>query len=344
MALKPRFGLLSDGSLGWKNEHVELSLPPLPRKPDFEELLIPAELSGRVETAFDWWQVSFEYAGWFPDWDSVSGEPVEPMAYFIELVGRHYPHADWVRQPAKNGYEVSLVLAVGESRIMAVSWGGSHDLANVVVSGSRSNDVRAYLVSILPPSCRVSRVDSAFDSRGGSEAFERVTAWAIARASEAGINCTWIRNTDKSKGDTLYIGSKTSRVQVRIYEKGKQVGYLPDEWFRVEVQFRPRSDEKKSVYKWSSGMIWSVSHFCRDLGSYLMNANLVANALNFVQRDKDLDHRLLMLATQYRALIAQAISVHGSPAAVVDRMDVLLSSVDKSTISSLVAPVPQCPF
>ena len=344
---KRKFAVLPDGTLGWNAPLPEEEIL-MNKFAPFQEVGTLAEMDGQAFTKFDWWQVSVDLSEVFHSFDPATGECFEPIDKFMEQVNRHYPSADWSKSGGKNGYAWQASLKIGERRIMGVSWGGSHDLANIVVSGSETNDVRSYLIGagILPPSgVRVSRVDSAFDSRSGTAAFREIAAWAEFRAAEAGIkDVMWWKNMNPTKGDTLYIGSKSSRVQIRIYEKGKETGYLPDEWWRAEIQFRPRSTEKASTYAMSSGLIWGSSPFARELHAKLTGSYPACLDTGYVPKEKDLDHRLLQLSIQYGNLIAEALSIYGDAGAVVAACDDLLVQVGKPTITSRKTVVPQCQF
>lgn len=361
------FGLMPDGTLGWDVpefhdedngvfDWVYLDDSKLDWKifypatsPAFNELQSTDEENGKFSTQFDWWQVSFASDGWFPS-DKINRKTGESdrlgsMYYFLELVAFHYSGASWVMSSGKNGYAYHHRLEIGKRLIMSVSWGGSQKLANITVSGSGTHQTRAYLLSILPPSLKASRLDSAFDTRSGTASFQEVVAWAKAAADAAGIkDVQMITNFDPTKGNTLYIGSKASRVQVRIYEKGKQTGYLPDEWWRAELQIRPRTSEKEPYTRFSSDSLWGATNFTRQLWEKLTGTCVSCLDTGFKEVEKDLEHRLLQLSIQYGNLLAEALSIHGSGNKIIQVMDDLLLSIQKPAITGRIVDVPQCPF
>ncbi|MEX5543951.1 replication initiation factor domain-containing protein, partial [Pseudomonas poae] len=51
---------------------------------------------------------------------------------------------------------------------------------------------------------------------------------------------------DSDDGRTLYLGSQTSAVSMRIYEKGKQLD-CGNDWVRAELQVRPQKDQKTLI-------------------------------------------------------------------------------------------------
>lgn len=308
----------------------------------FCEVTTLEESFGEFHSHFDWWQVSLDVSS-LESWDTKTGEVLPGIDVLKLELNKAFPASSWITSGGRNGYDFSEELKRGDSRICLVSHGGIHPLANITASGSRSAEVRSFMVSLFPTG-KVSRVDSAFDSLSGSAEFRRVTAWAEDRATQAGINCTWIKNTKTSKGDTLYIGSKQSRVQIRIYEKGKQMSHRESEWWRVEVQLRPDSKSKSAVYSWSAGHVWSASRLTRDLWAYLGGEKLQAVNFQYHEKEKDLDDKLLHLATQYGNLLSQALAIHGDASLIISRMDALLISVGKPPITGRVAAVAECPF
>jgi hypothetical protein len=88
---------------------------------------------------------------------------------------------------------------------------------------------------------------------------------------------------DKKYGRTFYVGSPSSAVRVRLYEKGieqriKRPDLLvppPSNWLRFEVQFRPpKSDSKRTVAALSPSDIWGVNETSRQLYSSLQSTDI----------------------------------------------------------------------
>lgn len=308
----------------------------------FREIQTLEEIYGEYHASFDWWQSSVDVSG-LSYWHKGKQMEVSGLDTLLDLIGDALPMSQWSYHRGSNGYDSRYVLSRGQTQLCTVSAGGCHGLPNVSASGSSSAVVRSVVTGVIPAG-KSSRVDSAFDSLSGTEEFKRVTAWAEERARQAGINCRWIINSDQSMGNTLYIGGKSSRVMIRIYEKGKQTGHRPGEWWRAEVQLRPDSKSKDAVYKWSAGMVWSVSRVTRDLWAFLGGEKLQASGFQAQSVEKDLRDRLLHLGIQYGNLLSEALSVYGSPDALVGTMDEILSSAGKLPISGRFPDVPYCPF
>lgn len=217
--------------------------------------------------------------------------------------------------------------------IAQVMHGGSNPNPNIKTSGQYSEEVRNIVVSKFPNG-KISRVDSAYDSYSGTQEFKKIVAWAEERAKQLRINCRWIINSDDSIGNTLYIGSKTSRVQVRIYEKGKQMKYKSGEWWRAEVQLRPDTRSKGSSYNLSAGSVWGASQFTRELYSQMGGIRLAASGFRMPSEYKDLDTRASYMVTQYGQVLRDLVADEGgSVLAVIARLDRIAESLGKDRIS-----------
>lgn len=294
----------------------------------FKEVKTPQEAEGSKTTVFDWWQVTVPF---IPEDEAKlnreTGEIYRPEEDLVFWLADKLGFCDVVYGGGRYGYEASATINRGDSMLCQVLYGGVNGDPNVRASGAMSTEVRK-LIARKYPAGKASRVDSAYDSYSGTSEFERITEWAEDRASHLGINCTWIKNSKKEKGDTLYIGSRTSRVQVRIYEKGKQMSFKPDDWWRAEVQLRPDSKAKKAVYNWSSGMVWTASRFTRELAEKLGGEAL--HATGFQQPpQKDFDTTLGHMISQYGNVLRELIRVEGSVWGAISRLDSMAEQMGK---------------
>mgnify|MGYP003376376396 CR=1 FL=1 len=296
----------------------------------YQEIRLQEEMHGEHHSKFDWWQATVSLEGW-STYDSSTGETIHPAENLVKWLSSEITMVDAVRGRGSNSYELKTDFKRGDRIICTVQWGGVNPDPNITATGSDSAFIRGLITAKFPEG-RISRVDSAFDSMSGTAEFQRVCAWAEERAEQAGVNCTWIKNSDTTKGDTLYIGSKTSRIQIRIYEKGKQTGYKPGEWWRAEVQFRPESRNKSSAYKYSSGMVWGASRITRDLWSFLGGEKLAAIEEQYSMKQKDLEDRLAHLVKQYGNLLREAVESTGSWVAVGSKLDRLSEQMGKGRI------------
>lgn len=126
-------------------------------------------------------------------------------------------------------------------------WGGVNGDESVHIQASGSDSPRVVeLIREHWPEHRVSRADSREDW-SHPKAWRWVTKIALRVAEECGVRTSTVGDwINAREGRTLYLGGKTSRVQVRIYEKGKQLGVDPN-WVRMEVQVRPTGIGKSDL-------------------------------------------------------------------------------------------------
>ena len=136
---------------------------------------------------------------------------------------------------------------------LAIYWGDDQDV-HVVGSSAAAPHVAQVLRS-LHPNHTVSRADVAYDvdQRGAFDRLYKVAhllAGTPRRGRRMGTSLAgdWL---DSINGRTLYAGGPTSRLRVRVYEKGhEQRAKHPDrlfslDWARVEWQIRPDSAGKR---------------------------------------------------------------------------------------------------
>lgn len=105
---------------------------------------------------------------------------------------------------------------------MHLCWGGHNIGLHVVSTGSVSHDVGEWMQQHFSGLYGVSRADVRMDTttEGVFDYLVKVAGdFAIDRKIKTNHQGDWL--TGKA-GRTLYLGSKDSVVQVRIYEKGKK--------------------------------------------------------------------------------------------------------------------------
>ena len=299
----------------------------------YREILLQEEMHGEFHSRFDYWQATISLEGW-SNYDSSTGETIHPVENLIKWLHSEITMVDVVLGRGANSYERKADFKRGDRKICTVQWGGVNPDPNITASGSDAPFIRGLITARFPEG-RMSRLDSAFDSMSGTAEFQRVCAWAEERAERAGVNCTWIKNSDTTKGDTLYIGSKSSRVQIRIYEKGKEQklsGEKRDLWWRAEVQLRPESRNKSMSYKYSSGMVWGASRITRDLWAFLGGEKLYSLEFEANMKEKDLNDKAAHLVKQYGNLLKELVQNTGSGVACMSLLNKLSEQMGKGSI------------
>lgn len=274
------------------------------------------ERYGDFYSRFDWWQVTVSLEGW-GSWDSHGGREVSAIENFLNWLESSIAFCNPVNGRGGNGFSQSRSFMRGDTEICRVLWGGANEDPNIKASGHYSRFIHDLIKSRFKLG-KISRVDSAFDSMTGTHEFRRVASWLEERAKDASLKVKWIINKDPNDGDTLYIGSKSSRVQIRLYEKGKEqrlTGEKRDLWWRAEIQYRPDSSHKEQTYNWSAGMVWSASRVASELWHFLGGEKLAAKKEDIPRKAKTLDDKTVTFLKQYHNFIREIASIEGSSSA-----------------------------
>ena len=83
---------------------------------------------------------------------------------------------------------------------------------------------------------------------------QHIKGTLTTRAKKAGVYSSRSKIGDEwIQGDTLYIGSAKSSVQVRVYDKGAERGTLAD-WTRIEIVWRGRHAQSAHLRMLSAGI------------------------------------------------------------------------------------------
>lgn len=205
---------------------------------------------------FDWYQGTF-LNGRMPV-DKFSNDPhLARAATFLKRIQNKWgsDFADIVEsEPRVKQYSHGADLMRGSQKIIHVCWGGSNAGVHFISTGHISNEVAGWLQSEesgYQASYGVSRADPRMDmvDPAAWEYLYGLSAdFALKRKLTTNSMGDWLTG---EKGRTFYIGSKTSAVQTRLYEKGKKEGGDPD-WVRLEAQVRPsKADQKLKAAMWS---------------------------------------------------------------------------------------------
>lgn len=259
--------------------------------------------------------------------------------------GANYLHWDWYQATQKNSSEVlTSVNAVCRALGETISGGGRWvtckglygysqgvELKGVLVGSVRvfwsAKDVHVQatgeaaesVVEILRrlwPEHLVSRADVAYDVIDPGS-FERLygQVHGLARTPREGRRVStstagdWI---DCEDGRTFYAGGVSSRVRVRVYEKGHEQrakdpgSRAPLDWTRVEWQLRPSSGQKAWLAHASKVEALGLSPFGAVVGEDLLGCEVVpvGNMLRFASQDP-----AYWMVRQYRAVVVELLGL-----------------------------------
>lgn len=182
-------------------------------------------------------------------------------------------------RPGKNNYHhMMLALDTDGETLATIQHGGPNGHPNAFASGERAHEFAGLVRDVFPGKHLVTRVDSAEDLHGHYLTL-RDRCRMIAASSGVTGGHEWAVH-DNAKGSTDYIGSKTSRVQHRIYEKGKQLLALAKDpasiridHVRLEVQWRPDKHARSIASTVTPEQVWGVSPWVRTIARDIIGSN-----------------------------------------------------------------------
>lgn len=189
------------------------------------------------------------------------------------------------------------------SEVGAIQWGGKQgDRIMFEVKGERSPAAVERFRSLVPEH-RCTRVDPCadFDSPG---VFDRLLPEVldVKKSHRLYGECRGDWADFPDKGRTQYLGSSSSPIKARMYEKGKQPEYAhlnkPD-WVRLELQVRPQKDAKDSFSTLSPLQVWGASKWSRDLAARILAEHVDPHPAGTVYKLSDRDSKLRWMLRQY---------------------------------------------
>lgn len=226
----------------------------------------------------------------------------------------------------QNGYHRAMsVIRAGET-LARVNYGGPNGWPNVVTTGAATDVVEPVLRAAWEGQ-EVTRMDTAqdFDSDGG---YDRVRAVMIELAEGSRLGTTEIESTKLGvRSRTLYLGSPSSRVRVRLYEKGRfeqQMGHADasSTWYRLEAQIRPTGTARVVARYLDATEAWGFSRWSRELASSVIGVEVDQVTMQ-LRRDPDYARALHFLERQYASTLRKAVAVEGSWEAVGRKLGVI---------------------
>jgi hypothetical protein len=219
----------------------------------------------------------------------------------------------------RHGYAERVELFTQGGDLAATMLSGGNGHPHAYASGLRT-DAFVALLRGLWPGHRVTRMDSCEDYETPG-CFDKLTAAALELADRLRLKVSmvgdWHRGID---GRTLYVGSPTSPVRLRIYEKGIQVRQglpegarecIPVDWVRVELQVRPQRESKALAALASPEAAWGYAAWSQELVGVL--AGLEVPRVSTMQwHPSDYERAYRFMVKQFGATIRQGVELHGS--------------------------------
>jgi len=237
------------------------------------------------------------------DWYASSLPGAQPDHVIGELLGT-YDLVSVEQSKGMYGYRYGADIRRGSRTLARVWWGGNGGHVHAVATGEDAPPLAAKVREVWPEHY-VTRVDSAEDFED-SEAWDACFALSLAVAEAHRLDVRHFGDYFRAeKGRTLYIGSPSAIAQVRVYEKGIQLGTSPDH-VRVEVSARPKKrDARLALAQATPDQVWGVSGWTQDLWHRLGMSAIPRIVAGTVYRPEDDDRAWSWMLRQYGALLSR---------------------------------------
>ena len=193
-------------------------------------------------------------------WDwyraTLSADSLPDLRDYLE---RGWPNGSWFPARPMHGYTSGQALMAGDLRLVSVWSGGNAGTACLESSGDQSR-VLADALKSWGGSYRVTRCDSALDWEEAG-LFDALAASLLEFARQKGLKINQQGDWERGRARTLYVGSKSSPVFLRLYEKGFQVegeSTSHPDWVRCEVQCSPAKGRRAAAALWTPADVWGA--------------------------------------------------------------------------------------
>ena len=261
--------------------------------------MIPSQETTLKTPRFDWMQKTI---------------PEDPAEIYEVLAGTL--GAELIPGRGLNGYHRSMAVERDGETLARVMFGGPNGWPNVVTSGAATDDVEPVLRDAWDRQ-EVTRMDSAqdFDSEGG---YDRVRGLLVDLHERSRLSKYEMESTKLGiRSRTTYLGSPTSRVRVRLYEKGMfehQLGNVDQSmtWFRLELQVRPTGQPARlRAAEVDASDAWGFSRWSQELAAGVMGLEVDQVTMQ-LKREPDYTRAIRALQRQYGATLEKALQLEGS--------------------------------
>lgn len=223
----------------------------------------------------------------------------------------------------KNGYKHSMSVTDGDGEVMAtILYGGYNLMPHAYASGKDAPMFARLIRDDWAGAHRVTRVDSCCDVH---EDFDKAHPALQQMARARGLRGRSILPDDPEDGASYYIGSPSSRVQVRVYEKGLEMrakGHdVPEEQLgllRFEVQLRPTKEGRVTASVMTPEEVWGATPWTREISVQHLGHDPGRNPTQF-KLHTTFDRRSIVIAHQHgQHLLEWAEKVGGGEALLAD--------------------------
>lgn len=226
---------------------------------------------------------------------------------------------DWEVRPSRglHGYTSGAELVDQGNRIAFVWWKEGEDTAHVQASGEVAQLVADQVRQVWPVH-RVARADVCEDFQGGRPVWTSLRDTGVLVAQEYGLKAREITDpADEGGGRTLYLGSPSSTLMSRIYEKGlhpeAQAQGIPPDVVRLEYQVRPASRAKAKLAQVQPDDVPGGSKWSAALTSQVLDIEPTRWKAGTIWQPASLEQATSALLAQYGNHLEKLRARHGTP-------------------------------
>jgi len=248
---------------------------------------------------------SDEIYGW--DWSSTTHDARDGVVGdLLSALGTRVA----VRGKGLQGWSQSVKGYDAEGYLLgSVYFGGGRDDVHVISTSSAADAARRAVVR-RDGGARTARVDTRLDTLVPFDDLRGVCQ-AVA-GMKARLTYMESSHRGESTGRTLYVGSPSSAVRVRVYEKWlESPGQYVEGTNRVEVQVRPPSRAKERVTSWTPAETFCASQLTRRLAVELRSDVAHPGSLQKSRGTPDLEETMKAMGVQYGKAAERWLSVSG---------------------------------
>lgn len=204
--------------------------------------------------------------------------------------------------------------------VATILHGGHNPHPNVKSTGANAPVLADWLRGRFPVH-RVSRLDVALDYMG-DDAFDRTIAAMSVQGRKHRLKGNKILPDDPDDGSTYYLGSPSSPLRLRCYEKAKQLFKESGDtvwkgvwsWTRLELQVRPQKQFKETAATMEPDAFWGCSDWAKAVVEDVASLDVERVDMK-PTRIHDHERAMRFLVKQYGATMERQIAKLGSPEA-----------------------------
>lgn len=222
-----------------------------------------------------------------------------------------------------HGYGHTTIVEDESGSLARVWHGGTHVYPHVVLSGENTQD-GVELIRTAYPDHTVTRVDSREDF-GGAETFDRVLPELLDVAKSFRVQVgTAGDHLLTMQGRTVYLGSKSSAVRLRMYDKAAELraklagdpirlAKVPEHLTRIEAQVRPQHIIARQHFAKVEPMaVMGSSPWLREVWKRVSGFDLEPVQVSKMWRQSDDDRAYSYMLAQYGGMLRRMFEDIGS--------------------------------